>query len=191
MSSLVPEQWVAAQKATFEATFGFLTKGFEGLQKVAELNLQAVKSTLADNHDVLAKAISARDPQELYALQTRQLQPAADRAQSYWRHLYEIVSSTQTELAADTEAQLKQFQHTSQTFLDDLSKETPAGYATALTAWKAFVKTANEASSATYEAAKKATAQVVTIAENNVSAASSVSPKRTRQAVVAVDAVEK
>ncbi len=191
MSSLVPEQLVVAQKAALEATFGFLTKGFEGFQKVTELNLQAVKSTVAESHEVIAKAFSVKDPQELYALLTRQAQLTADNAQSYWRHFYEISSAIQTEFAEDVEARLKAFQHNSQAFFDDLSKDAPAGYGTALATWKSFVKTANEASSATYEVARTATKQVLAIAESNVSAASSASTKRTRQAVVAVDAVEK
>lgn len=80
MSSLVPEQLVVVQKAVLEATFGFQTKGFEGIQKVAELNLQAVTATVADNHEVIAKAFSAKDAQDLYALQTRHVQVAADKA---------------------------------------------------------------------------------------------------------------
>lgn len=191
MSSLVPEQLIVAHKAALEATFGLLNKCFQGIEKLVELNLQAVKSTVAENQDIIAKAFSAKDPQELYALQTRQVQPATEKAQSYWRHVYEIISSTQAEIAAAAEAQFKQHQHNAQAFFEDLSKDTPAGFETALAAWKTFVKTANEASSATYEAAKKATKQAVAIAEGNVSAASSASAKRTGQAVVAVDAVEK
>ncbi|ANB75025.1 hypothetical protein AYM40_21605 [Paraburkholderia phytofirmans OLGA172] len=191
MSSLVPEQLVVAQKAALEATFGFLTKGFEGIQKVTELSLQAVKSTVAESHDVIVKTLSGKDPQEPHALLTRQAQLTADNAQSYWRHVYEILSAIQTEFAEDAEAQLKAFQHNSQAFFDDLSKDAPAGYGTALATWKSFVKTANEASSSTYEAAKAASKQVVAIAESNVSAASAAATKRARQAVVAVDAVEK
>jgi phasin family protein len=191
MSSLVPEQLIVAQKAALEATFGFLTKGFEGIQKVTELNLQAVKSTVAENHDVIAKAFSAKDAQELYALQTHQVQLTADKVQSYRGHVYEIISAIQAEFAEDTEARFKAYQNNSQAFFDDFSKEVPAGYETALATWKSFVKTANEASSATYEAAKEATKQVVAVAESNVSAASSASARRTRQAVAAVDAVEK
>jgi phasin family protein len=191
MNSLVPEQLVVAQKAALEATFGFLTKGLDGIQKVTELNLQAVKSTVAESHEVIAKAFSVKDPQELYALQTRQVQLTADKAKSYLRHVYEIVSAIQTEFAGDTEAQLKTFQQNSQAFFDDLSKDAPAGYETALATWKSFVKTVNEASSATYEAAKTASKQVVSIAESNVSAASSAATKRPRQTAVIVDVVEK
>lgn len=191
MSSLVPEQLVAAQKAGLETTFGLLTKALEGTEKLVELNVQAVKSTLAESQEILTKAFAAKDPQELFALQASQVQSSAEKAQSYWQHVYELLSGTQAEFTAAAEAQLKQYQHDAQAFFDGLSKDAPAESGTALAAWKGFFKMANEASSATYEAAKNATKQAVAIAESNVSAASSASAKRTRQAVVAVDAVEK
>lgn len=191
MSSLVPEQLVVAQKAVLAATFGFLNKGLEGIQKVTELHLQAVKSTVAENHDGIAKALLVKDPQELYALLTRQVQLTADSTQSYSRDVCEILSAIQTEFAEDAEAQLKAFQHNSQAFFDDLLNDAPGGYRTALETWKSFIKTTNEASSATYEAEKSASKQVVAIAESNVNAASSGAIKRARQAVVAVDTVEK
>ena len=191
MSNLAPEQLVIVQKAFLESTFGFLTKGLEGIQKVTDLNLQAIKSAVAENHDAITKALSVKDPHELYASLTRQVQLTADNAQSYWRHAYETLSAIQTEFAEDAESQLKAFQQNSQLFFDDLSKDAPAGYGTALATWKSFFKSANDASSATFEAAKAASKQVVAIAENNVSAASSAATKRARQAVVAVDSVEK
>jgi phasin family protein len=191
MSVLVPEQVIIAQKSSLDATFGFLTKGLDGIHKVTELNLQAVKSAVAESHEVIAKAFSIKDPQELYALQTHQVQVTADKARSYLQHVCEIVSTVQTEFAADTEAQLKTFQQNFQAFFDDISKDAPAGYETALATLKSFFKTVNEASSATYEAAKTASKQVVSIAENNVSAVSSAATKRPRQTAVVVDAVEK
>jgi hypothetical protein len=71
--------------------------------------------------------------------------------------------------------------------VDKLAKNAPAGSESAVAAWKAFVKTASD----TYEAANNATKQVVEAAESNVGAASSASARRTRQAVVPGNAVEK
>lgn len=191
MTSLVPEQLIAVQKTGLKTTFGFLTKALEGTEKLGELNVQVVKSTVAESREILAKVYTAKDPHELFALQAGQVQAAAEKVQSYWHHVYEIVSGTQAEFAATAEAQLKQQQHDTQAFIDSLAKTAPAGTETALAAWKAFFKTTNETASATYEAAKTATEQAVTITQSNVSAASSASARRTRQAVVVVDAVEK
>jgi Phasin protein len=72
MSSLAPEQLVAAQKTSVETTFVILNKAFDGIEKLVELNVQAVKSTLAENQETLAKALSAKEPHELFSQQTSQ-----------------------------------------------------------------------------------------------------------------------
>ncbi|MFL9906848.1 TIGR01841 family phasin [Paraburkholderia sp. RL17-337-BIB-A] len=181
MSSLPPEQIVAAQKAGADTTFGFLTKAFDGVEKLAELNVQAVKSSLAENQEILVKTFSAGEPHALFAQQASHAQPAIEKAQSYWRHVYEIISSTQAEFAAVAEAQLKQYQQGALAFVDSLAKKAPAGSENAVAAWKTFITTANETTNTTYEAAKKAAKQVVETAESNISTVASASAKRTRQ----------
>jgi phasin family protein len=190
MSSLAPEQLFAAQKVVFETISGLLNKFFGGIEKLVELNLQVVKSTLTENQEITAKAFSVKDPQDLFALQASYTQSVTDKAQSYGRNVYEIISSTQGEFAAAAEAQFQQYYRETQEFVDKFAKYAPAGSETAVAAWKTFITTASETASTTYEAAKSATKQAVEIAESNVSAASSASAKRTRQAVVPVATAE-
>ena len=51
MTLLTPEQIAAAQKTNLETLFGLTTKAFEGVEKLVELNLQVVKSTLAESQE--------------------------------------------------------------------------------------------------------------------------------------------
>jgi phasin family protein len=134
MSSLAPEQLVAAQKTSVETMFGILNKAFDGIEKLVELNAQVVKSTLAENQEILSKALSAKEPHELYSQQAIQTQPAIEKARSYWRHVYEILSSTQSEVAALAEARFKKHQNDAQAFIDSLAKNAPAGSGNAVTA---------------------------------------------------------
>ncbi|MGF6923118.1 TIGR01841 family phasin [Paraburkholderia sp. 40] len=191
MSSIPPEQIVAAQKAGVATTFGILTKSFGAVEKLVELNMQAVKSSLAENQENLVKAFSAGAPQEFFAQQAGQAQPAIEKAQSYCRHVYEIISSTQAEFAAVAEAQIRQFQHDAQAFVDSVAKSAPAGSENAVAAWKTFITTASETANTTYEAARKAAKQAVETAESNISAAASTSVKRTRQLAAPVETSEK
>ncbi|CAB3969023.1 phasin protein [Burkholderia aenigmatica] len=69
MSLLTPEQIAAAQKANLESLFGLTTKAFEGVEKLIELNLQVVKSTLAESQENAQRLLSVKDAQELIALQ--------------------------------------------------------------------------------------------------------------------------
>jgi len=189
MNSLTTEQLVVAQKAGVEISFAFLNKAFEGIERFAELNAQAVKSTLAENQEFAVKALSAKEPQEMFSQQPILAQPAVERVQSYWRHVYEILSSTQGEFAALAEAQCTQFQSDAHAFIDGLTKNAPAGSETVVAAWKSFITTASETANSAYETAAKAARQAVETAESNFNAASTA--KRTRQAVVPVESAAK
>lgn len=172
MSSLTTEQLVAAQKAGVEASFVFLNKAFEGIERLAELNVQAVKSTLADNQEFAVKTLSAKEPQEMFSQQSILTQPAVEKVQSYWRHVYEIFSSTQAEFAGLAKAEWKQFQGDAQSFIDGLTKNAPAGSETVVAAWKTFITTAGETANSAYETAAQAARQAVETAERNLDAAS-------------------
>src|SRR5262249_40563949 len=97
MSSLNIEQSIAAQKACLDTTFGILSKTFGNIEKLVGLNLQAFSSILAKNQEIATGVLSANDPRDFLSLQTGQTQPSVEKAQSYWRHTYEIVSNTQVE----------------------------------------------------------------------------------------------
>ena len=182
MSNFVPEQLFATQKAAVDTLFGLTFKAFEGFEKLVELNLQVVKSTLAENQEVVGKALSAKDPQGFFALQTP---PTAEKLQSYWRHVSEIVTSTQGEFTAAAEGHFKQSQHDVQTFVDSLAKNAPAGSDVVVSAWKSALGAAAESANSAYDVAKKAAQQAIDLAERNVSAASSASTEATRQVVAA------
>jgi phasin family protein len=155
MSSLSGEQVVASQKASLEAFSNVWTKAFGCIEKLTELNLRAVKSTLAENQAIANLAFSARDPQELFALQARRAQAAMQEAQSYWRHVNTIVFNTQAELVAGAEAQLKQQQQKTQAMVDTVANNAPAGSEAAVSAMQSAVTAASEATSATTEAGKR------------------------------------
>ncbi|MCP3711904.1 TIGR01841 family phasin [Paraburkholderia sp. CNPSo 3274] len=185
MSTLTTEQLVAAQKSGVETSFVFLNKAFEGIEKLADLNVQTVKSTLAENQEFAVKALSAKEPQETFSQQSILVQPAVERVQSYWHHVYEILSSTQAEFAVLAEAQCKQFQSDAHSFIDGLTKNAPAGSESVVAAWKTFITTASDTANSAYETAAKAARQAVETAESNLNAASTA--KRTRQAVAPVE----
>src|SRR3984885_15519815 len=88
MTLLTPEQVAAAQKAQFDTLFGLTNKAFEGIEKLVELNLQVVKSTLAESQENTQRALSVKDAQELLALQASLTQPLSEKALSYGRHVY-------------------------------------------------------------------------------------------------------
>jgi phasin family protein len=183
MSSLSGEQAVASQRASIETLSNVWTKAFGCIEKLTELNLRAAKSTLAENQAIASAALSTKDPQALFALHAKRAQAAMEEAQSYWRHVYNIMVGAQVELTANVEAQFKQRQHDAQVFVDTVASNAPAGSEAAVNALQTAVAAASEAASATIEASKKAAEQVLEIAENNVNAATSASNRATKHAV--------
>lgn len=178
MSLLTPEQIVAAQKSNLETLFGLTNKAFEGIEKLVELNLQVVKSTIAENQENAQKALSAKDAHELLSLQASVTQPLTEKLLSYGRHLYEIVSTTQAEFTKVAEAQYEEQNRKVQALVDNVAKNAPAGSETAVAVMKSAITAANT----TYETVHKATKQAVEIAESNFNAAATAASKAAQQA---------
>ena len=89
---LTAEQIVAAQKANLETLFDLTSKAFEGVEKLVELNLQVAKASLGEAQETAKASFAVKDAQELLALQAGLLQPAAEKAAAYGRHLYDIAA---------------------------------------------------------------------------------------------------
>ncbi|QCP48309.1 phasin family protein [Trinickia violacea] len=187
MSSLDLEQTVATQKASLDRTFGLLNKAIAGFQKFVSLNRQEFKSTLAENQEIAAKALSVKDLQELLALQASQVQLAVEKAQSYWRHVYEITAIAQAEFTETIEAQFNRYPRDVQAFIDNLAKNAPTGSEAVLSASRSVMETVSSAS----EAARKAAKLAVETAENNVSAALDAPTRSARPDVEQTETDEK
>lgn len=176
--SFTPEQVAAAHKANLETLFGLTTKAFEGMEKLVELNMQVVKTTLAENVEHAKRTLTARDAQELVALQVSLIQPVAEKAVAYSRHVYEIAADTQSEFTRVAEAQLAESSRNVQSLVDNFAKNAPAGSESTVAIVKSAISAANNA----YESVQKATKQAVEIAESNFQAAATAATKAAQQA---------
>ena len=175
---LTAEQVLAAHKANVETLFGLTNKAFEGVEKLVELNLQVAKTALTEAADTTSAALSVKDAQELLSLQASLLQPTAEKAASYSRHLYDIASATGSEVAKAAEAQFADAQKKFTAMVDTAAKNAPAGTENAVALVKSAVAAANNA----FESVQKATKQAVEVAEANFQAATSQAVKATQTA---------
>jgi phasin family protein len=155
---LTAEQIVAAQKANLETLFDLTNKAFEGVEKLVELNLQVAKASLTEVQSTATASLGVKDAQELLALQANLLQPAAEKAAAYGRHLYDIAASTNAEVTKVAEAQVAAAQAKFAGAVDSAVKNAPAGTESAA----ALVKTASA-----MESVQKATKQAADVAEAN------------------------
>jgi len=172
------EQLVAAHKANLDTLFGLTQKTFEGVEKLVELNLQVAKTTLTEAGETVQAAASVKDAQELLALQASLLQPAAEKAAAYSRHLYDILAGTNAEVAKVAELTLADTQKKTLALVDNAVKNAPAGSESAVALVKSAVAAANNA----FESVQKAAKQATEVAEANFTAMTNTAVKATQTA---------
>ncbi|MBP0596101.1 TIGR01841 family phasin [Paraburkholderia sp. LEh10] len=151
MSSLRPEYIRAVQKSAFDTTFGVLSKTFDGIEKLVELNVHTVKSTLGESQERLAEFLSTQQPHTLFAQHVNLAQTALKMAPVYWSPACKVVAETQAELLTFAQAQFRQYRHDAQAFVDSVAQDVPAESGTAEAAW-AFPKSPVESPKTTSQA---------------------------------------
>jgi phasin family protein len=163
---LTAEQVVAANRANVETLFGLTNKAFEGVEKLVELNLQVAKAALSEAAEGTKAALSVKDAQELLALQAGLLQPSAEKAVAYGRHLYDIAATTNAEVTKVAESQMADMQKKFMASVDSAIKNAPAGTENAVSLVKSAMAAANNA----FESVQKAAKQAADIADANIQA---------------------
>ncbi len=173
---LTAEQVMAAHKANVETLFGLTNKAFEGVEKLVELNLQVARAALGEVAEATKAAMSVKDAQELMALQAGLLQPAAEKAAAYSRHLYDIAAATSAEVTKVAEATAADTQSKFMSAVDSAVKNAPAGSENAVALVKSAVAAANNA----FEGVQKAVKQATDVAEANFQSISASATKATQ-----------
>ncbi|CAG2154858.1 hypothetical protein LMG31506_05211 [Cupriavidus yeoncheonensis] len=178
MSPFMPDQFAAAQNANLRHLFALTNLAFDGFQKLTELNLQAVRTALADGQDNVEAVLAGKDLREVLAVKGNPAQPAAEKAVAYARHVYEIASSTQAELSKAVEAQYEQHNRNAQAFVDTFVKSAPAG-SEAITA---LLQSSVAAASSTYQSFQNAAKQTAEIAKANFATTAAAASGAAQQA---------
>ena len=167
----VQDQFSAATKANFEANLALVSaltsKAFEGVQKLADLNLSVAKASLEESNATTKQLLGSKDTQEFFSRAGAQAQPAAEKTVAYARHVGNIASTTQAEIIKIAEAQIAETSRKVSALIDDVSKNAPAGSENMVAMLKSLIGNAN----AGYEQLTKTTKQAVEALETNLSTA--------------------
>ena len=172
------EQIMSAHKANVETLFGLSGLAFEGVEKIIELNIQATRTAMSEAAETTQAALSVKDAQELIALQASLMQPAAEKAAAYGRHVYEIAASTGAEVNRVAEATATDAQTKFMSVVDNAVRNAPAGTENAVALVKSAVAAANNA----FESVQKASKQAAEVADANFQAMSSTAVRATQAA---------
>ena len=178
---LTPEQLLANQKSNLSSLFDLSQKAFEGVEKLVELNLQVAKTSLDEVAEHTKAMLAVKDAQELLALQASLLQPSAEKAAAYGRHLYDIASATSSEVSKLAESQFSDAQKKFVSVVDNAVKNAPAGTENAVVLMKSAVAAANNA----FDTVQKAAKQAADVAEANFQAITNTAVKASQAATKA------
>ena len=178
---LTAEQVMTAHKSNVETLFGLTTKAFEGVEKLVELNLQVARAAIGEAAENAKAVMSAKDAQDFMALQAGLLQPAAEKAAAYSRHLYDIAATTSADIGKVAEAQAAEAQAKFMSVVDSAVKNAPAGSENAVALVKSAVAAANNA----FEGVQKAVKQATETAEANFQSLSATATKAAKAKRVA------
>jgi phasin family protein len=178
---LTVEQIMATHKSNLETLFGLTGKAFEGVEKIVELNLAASKAALSEASGHAQTMLSAKDAQELLALQSGLLQPLAEKTAAYSRHLYDIATGASAELTKTVESQAAEVQQKFSALVESAAKNAPAGSESAVAVMKGAVSAAHTA----LESVQKAVKQATDVAEANFNALTATASNATKQATAA------
>ena len=114
MYTITPQQLFSSQTVSFQDYFRFANSTFEGIEKLVTLNIQAVKTSLAENQAIAEKALATKSPQEFFALSTGLAQPTAEKVALYGRQVAGIVSSMQGEATEAAKTQMENYRREGQ-----------------------------------------------------------------------------
>jgi len=172
------EQFAATNKANFETLMGMTTKAFEGVEQLTALNLQVVKASLDEATEAGLAALSAKDPQALFALQATLLQPSTEKATAYGKQVAGIVASIKADVEKVAGQQAAAAQNSFAALIEAAGKNAPAGSGNGIELFKSAVATANNA----YDSLQKAGRQAAETAEANYAAVTGSMTKATAKA---------
>jgi phasin family protein len=162
-----PEQFAAFSKANIETAINFAAIALQGTERMFDLQLKAAKEALAQGVKNAKALGDAKDPQQVFALQSTVAQPSLEKAMDYSRSVYEVASETQAEIAKLIEARVADFNVTIVAAVDKAAKAAPGGSDVALNA----VKSALAAATSAYDTMNRTAKQVKDITEANITAA--------------------
>jgi phasin family protein len=174
------EMFVASNKAQLDVLAGLTSRAFEGLEKITALNLQVLKTGLAEAAETGRAALSATDAQALFALQAGVLQPAADKVAAYGRQVHAIVTATGADFEKVAAEQFSGAQSQLLSAVESLAKNAPEGSTGGLVLVKSAFAAANNA----FDGLQKAGKQASNAAEASYSAFSGAvaKPAKTKRA---------
>ncbi|MDP3539580.1 MAG: phasin family protein [Azonexus sp.] len=160
-------------KTGFNFALFFANTAFDGIERLALLNLAAARSIFEASIGNISTLLGAKDVQSFVSLQKSISAPSLEKGMEYSRNVIAIASETKDKIAKEVEVHVADTNAKVSGMVEKALASAPAGSEVAVAAVKTAIKTANEA----YEGLNKAAKQAAEVAEASVSAATQATLK--------------
>jgi len=160
-------QLVALQRQSIESAQAIAMASFAGFEKLAQLNVQAAKSSVEESVQRSMSLLETKDVKALAETFTESVKPSSEKFTAYAQHVYDIASETRAEISKVVEKQFSEGNRQLTASIEAMAKNLPAGSEGVVT----MVKTAMTAVHATWDQVNKASRQVVETTDANVAKA--------------------
>jgi len=167
------DQFAAANSAAVNSFLTIANTSLASAERLAALNLNTAREMIGETSSAISALMAAKDSQALIALQTTLAKPALERAMSYSRSVYEIISQSSNGLSQIVEGQTTEMKKNFNAALEQTLKNAPAGSEAVVTA----VKSALAAADSAYDNMTKAAKQATQTIEANVASANAATAK--------------
>ncbi|UCV26867.1 phasin family protein [Ferribacterium limneticum] len=151
----------------------FANTTFDGIERLALLNLAAARSVFEASLSNITTLLGAKDVQSFVAIQKELASPSIEKGMEYSRNVISIAAETKDKIAKEVETHVAETNAKVSGLVEKALASAPAGSEVAVAAVKTAIKSANEA----YEGLNKAAKQAAEVAEASVAAATSATMK--------------
>lgn len=151
----------------------FANTTFDGIERMALLNLAAARSVFETSIANITALLGAKDVQAFVSLQKELASPSIEKGVEYSRNVIAIAAEAKDKLAKEVETKVAETNAQVSGLLEKALASAPAGSEVAVAAVKTAIKSANDAIDGINKAAK----QAAEVAEASVTAVTKASIK--------------
>ena len=165
------EQMLVAQKASSEVLVAIMRTSFEGMQRLAELNMAAAKEVMSNTATSANTLPSLKDMGDMSRFSAQM--PKPERVMEYWRNVYDQVSVMQKDVTALMQANYSQLAKSAASAIEQKKSSTLDGSDVMAGAMKDMLEQTNKA----FDNMTAVASQMAGIAGANFKAATSSTAK--------------
>jgi phasin family protein len=171
MSNPEIEQMSVAQKASAEVLMTLMRTSFEGMQRLAELNMAAARETFSSNVATVTKLAASKDVGDMARANQELARP--ERMMEYWRNVYDLVSAMQKDVTAVMQANYTQLTRSAASAIEQKKSSAVDGSDVIASVMKNMLEQTNKA----FDNLTAVTSQMTNLANANIQAATTATAK--------------